>query len=129
MHIRGIRGATVVESNTKDAILNETKVLLQRILEDNKIETDSIATIFFSVTNDLNAAFPATAAREMGFTHTPMLCFNEIDVPGSLRQCIRILVQVNSEKSQREMKSIYLKEATVLRPDHANNISTINQAT
>ena len=72
---------------------------------------------------------PATAAREMGFTHTPMLCFNEIDVPGSLRQCIRILVQVNSEKSQREMKSIYLKEATVLRPDHANNISTINQAT
>ena len=117
MFIRGIRGATVSLDNTKDAIIEATKELLSKLITENNLKTEDIASIFFSVTKDLNAEFPAVAARQLGLSNTPILCLNEIDVPESLGQCIRILCHVNIDVSQSDIKHIYLKEAQSLRPD------------
>ena len=87
------------------------------MISKNDIKENDIVSIFFSVTEDLNATFPARAARQMNLTHTPLLCFHEIRVPDGLEKCIRILMHVNSLKKQTEMKHIYLKEAIKLRPD------------
>ncbi len=119
MYLRGIRGAISVAENTKEAITAETTELLQAVIKTNKIKTEDIASIFFSVTTDLDAEFPAAAARKMGYTDVPLLCLTEIPVPGSLPSCLRVLVHVNTEKSQKEMRHIYLKEAIKLRPDKA----------
>jgi chorismate mutase len=117
MAMRGIRGAISVKANTKGFIVAETKELLEVICAENEIVVDDVASIFFSVTQDLNAEFPAVAARAMGFTYTPLFCMTEIPVPGSLAMCIRILVHINSDKPQKEMHHIYLKNAESLRPD------------
>jgi chorismate mutase len=115
---RGLRGAITVEENSSAEILEGTRELLNRLISENNIETEDIAAAFFTVTADLDAEFPATAAREfMGWTHVPMLCGNEIDVPGRIGKCIRVMVIVNTDKSQQELKHIYLKGATVLRKD------------
>mgnify|MGYP001173282359 CR=1 FL=1 len=120
MSIRGIRGATTVEENSKDVILNETKKLIHKIIEKNNIQKEDIASIFFSLTHDLDSTFPAAAARELKLTYTPLLCFNEIAVPGSLEKCIRILMHVNLETPQEEIKHVYLNKAISLRPEFAN---------
>ncbi len=117
MAIRGLRGATSVKANTKDDILTETRRLLQMLCDKNELDLDDIASIFFSVTDDLNAEFPAVAAREMGFVYTPLFCMKEIPVTGSLPLCIRILIHVNTEKSQKDMIPIYMNAAESLRPD------------
>lgn len=115
---RGLRGAITVENNDSGEILEATRELLSRLVNENSIATEDIAAAFFTVTADLNAEFPATAAREfLGWTHVPMLCGNEIDVPGRIGKCIRVMVIVNTERSQQELKHIYLKGATVLRKD------------
>jgi chorismate mutase len=120
MSIRGIRGATTVEENSKDTILEETKNLINQILEKNTINKQDIASIFFSVTHDLDSTFPAAAARELNLTYTPLLCLNEIAVKGSLEKCIRILMHVNLETPQENIKHIYLNKAICLRPEFAN---------
>lgn len=117
MALRGIRGAITCEANDKAAIVASTKELLQDMMAHNAIVQDDIASIFFSVTDDLDAEFPAVAARQLGFSHTPLLCLNEIPVVGSLASCIRILLHVNTQLAQVEMTHSYLKGATVLRPD------------
>jgi len=121
MSVRGIRGATTVELNEKEEILNGTQDLLGQLLKKNQIKSEDIVSIFFSLTQDLNAEFPAIAARNLGLTDTPLLCLNEIAVPGSLAKCIRILIHVNSEKPQTEMTHLYLRRAEVLRPEFASN--------
>lgn len=115
MALRGIRGATTVVMNSKEEIVNATKELLSKMLEENKFQTEEIASIIFSVTDGLNAEFPAVAARELGWNDVPLLCVREIDVPGSLTNCIRILLHVNTEKKQKDMKHVYLREAVNLR--------------
>ena len=120
MTVRGIRGAITVEENIASDILENTKVLLETIIERNHIDIGDIISIFFSVTPDLDATFPALSAREMGMTDTPLLCLNEINVPGSLNKCIRILIHVNSSKAQSEMLHVYLKKSVGLRPDKQN---------
>ncbi len=116
--VRGIRGAITVENNDSKEILDATKELLSAIVTQNKLDPADIASAFFTVTKDLNAEFPATAAREfLGWDMVPMLCGNEIDVPNRLSKCIRVLVLVNTEKTQSELKHVYLREATVLRKD------------
>ncbi|MFH1683678.1 MAG: chorismate mutase [Candidatus Margulisiibacteriota bacterium] len=115
MTIRGIRGATTVANNKRDEILAATKELLSEILNTNQLKVPDIASIIFTVTKDLNAEFPAVAARELGWNETPLLCNYEIDVPKSLAKCIRVLLLVNSDKTQKEIKHIYLKEAVNLR--------------
>lgn len=115
MVCRGIRGATTVESNQREAILAATRELLALIVERNNLRPDDVASAIFTTTVDLNAAFPAEAARQMGWTEVPLLCGHEIDVPGSLKGCIRILLHVNTDLGAREMIHVYIKEAKNLR--------------
>jgi len=115
MTVRGIRGAITVEHNTKQEIIAATKQLLLKILEENEIKIEEVASAIFSVTKDLNAEFPAAAAREIGWSNIPLLCTYEIDVPGSLPKCIRVLIHFNTEKSQNQIKHVYLREAKTLR--------------
>lgn len=119
MSVRGIRGATTVNNNNKDNILDETKDLMNQMIETNNIPIDDIASIFFSVTRDLDSVFPAAAARELNMNNTPLLCLNEVNVPGSLPKCIRILMHVNTAKPQSQIKHIYLNDAVSLRPEFA----------
>ncbi|MEC8677331.1 MAG: chorismate mutase [Candidatus Margulisiibacteriota bacterium] len=117
MTCRGIRGAITIEKNDKDQIVEGTIRILSEMINENNIDERDIVSIFFSVTEDLNATFPARAARNMNLTHTPLLCFHEIKVPGGLEKCIRILMHVNSTKSIEEINHIYLEKAASLRPD------------
>jgi chorismate mutase len=115
MPMRGIRGATTVSQNNKEQIIAATRELLSEISNSNHLKIEDIATIIFTATADLNAEFPAAAARELGWNATPLLCSCEIEVPGSLTRCIRVLLLVNSEQPQNEIKNIYLREAVSLR--------------
>ena len=116
--VRGIRGATTVESDEPELILEATEELLVTILEANGIETfEPLAAIFFTTTADLKSTFPAEAARALGMTMVPLLCNQEIPVPDRLPRAIRVMVQVNTAKRQHDMKHIYLREAVTLRPD------------
>ena len=113
--IRGIRGAITANKNTADEILNATTILLKKMVQANKIKTEDIASTFFSTTTDLNAEFPAKAARRMGWEGVPLLCAQEIEVPKSMSKCIRILIHLNTDKKQSEIKHIYLRKAINLR--------------
>ncbi|MGE5613717.1 MAG: chorismate mutase [Bacillota bacterium] len=115
--VRAVRGATTVTENSEKEILDATGELLGKLLEANGIKEDDIISIIFSVTSDLNAAFPAVAARRMGLNRAALLCVNEIDVPGSLKKCIRILIHFNSDREMRDLRFVYLKNAQQLRPD------------
>jgi len=117
MWCRGIRGATTVDNNTVDDILRESKELLQEMIDANGIKPEDVACAMFTTTSDLNAAFPATAARQLGWTDLPLLCYKEIDVPGSLQRCLRILILYNTEKSADEIVHVYVKGASDLRSD------------
>ena len=117
MLVRGIRGAITAESNTKEEIIEKTKELLVTLKKENDFKIEDITSIFFSVTSGLNAAFPAQAARELGWKQVPLFDMQEIDVPGSLPKCIRILIQINCQKSQQEIKHCYLRDAKILRKD------------
>ena len=97
-------------------------LLLKQMIKDNGVHIDEIVSVFLSMTKDLNATFPAKAARNIGLTHTPLLCLNELDVPGSVQGCIRILMHVNTLKKQIEMHHIYLREAVHLRPEFSKDI-------
>lgn len=119
MWCRGIRGATTVEENTREAILEGTSELLKLMIKYNDLEEDQIAAVTFTTTTDLNAEYPAVAARQLGWTDAALLCGHEMDVPCGLKKVIRILLLVNTEKSSKEMKHVYIKEAVKLRPDNA----------
>lgn len=118
--IWAIRGATTVAANTEKEILDATAELLEKMAERNGLSENNIISIIFSTTADLDAAFPAVAARRLGWNHTAMMCTNEIDVPGSLRKCIRVMMHINTEKKKEELKYIYLRDARSLRPDLAD---------
>lgn len=122
MMIRGVRGATTVESNSPEAILDATKELLAAMTKVNEIDVDSVGSAFFTLTQDLNAEFPAVAARQMGWTDVPLLCGHEMNKPGALPMCLRILLHVNTEKPAKDMKHVYLRGARVLRPDIESQI-------
>jgi chorismate mutase len=115
--VRGIRGAITVDADDSAAIVSATKRLLCAMTTDNHVELDDIASVLFSLTPDLRSAFPALAAREMGWQHVPMLHFVEVDVPGALPRVIRVLMHVNTVQPQRAIAHIYLEGARVLRPD------------
>jgi chorismate mutase len=121
VRLRGIRGATTVESNTKDEILAATSELLSAIVQANELQEDDVASVLFSATQDLNAEFPALAARHMGWSHVALTCMQEMYVPGSLPMCVRILMHVNTTKRQDEVQFIYLRGAKALRPDLTGN--------
>jgi chorismate mutase len=114
---RGVRGATTVEANTREAILRGARQLLALMIRRNGIEAEDVASAIFSVTTDLDAEFPALAARQLGWFDVPLLCTNEIPVQDSLPMCVRILINWNTNKGQKEIAHIYIKEAIQLRPD------------
>lgn len=115
MYCRGIRGATTVERNESEAILVATKELLQLMIERNDLHVEDIASAIFTVTEDLDADFPAAAARAMGWTEVPLMCAREIPVPNSLGMCIRVMLHVNTMHSAAEMQHVYIREAVNLR--------------
>ena len=115
MWCRGIRGATSVAANTKEDILAATQALLQEMIEFNRVEKEAVACVFFTTTPDLDAEFPAVAARQLGWTEVALLCGHEMNVPGSLPRCLRILILFNTEKKAEEIVHIYIKGAEVLR--------------
>jgi len=117
MLVRGIRGATTVEANTVEAILEATRELLDAMLKANEIDVEFVASAYFTTTTDLNAEFPAVAARDMGWANIALMCGHEMSKPGGLPMCLRILLHVNTEKASREMRHVYLRGARVLRPD------------
>jgi len=119
MACRGIRGATTADSNTSDDILAATRELLALMIRQNGIQAEDVASVLFSTTTDLDAEFPALAARQLGWLDVALMCNHELDVPGSLRRCIRILVHWNTEKSAAEINHVYIKDATSLRPDRS----------
>ena len=113
--VRGIRGATTASRNEKDEVFNATSELLEELVKANEIEADDVAAAFFTTTPDLNADFPAAAARLMGWTHVALMDAVEIDVRGSQSMCIRALILVNTEKRADELVNVYLREAANLR--------------
>jgi len=117
MALRGIRGATTTEANSAEAILSATRTLLEALTMANALRPEDLAAVFFTVTDDLDAAFPARAARELGWQRVPLLDAREIPVPGSLPRCIRVLMLWNSDSPQSEVVHVYLERAGVLRPD------------
>ena len=118
MKSRGVRGAITLGDNTKEEIKNATVELLGEIISTNEIKTEDISSAIFTLTSDLNADFPAKYARlECGFDKVPMMCYQELDVPNSLRKCLRVLLTINTNKTQDEIKHIYLKGASILRED------------
>ena len=118
MYSRGIRGAITLEANTKEEIKLATVELLENMLEINQIDTKDISSAIFTLTKDLNADFPAKYARlECGFALVPMMCYHELEVPNSLEKCLRILLTVNTNKTQEQIKHVYLKGASILRGD------------
>lgn len=118
MRFRGIRGAVTVEANTEQVILDATHALLQRMIQANDVGADDIAGVLFTVTPDLDATFPAEAGRRLpGWTHVPLMCAQEVPVPGALPRCVRVLMLVNTTKTAGEVQHVYLRGAERLRPD------------
>jgi len=117
LECRGIRGAITVPENSKEAIRAATKELLQKMIRINEVEISDITCILFTTTSDLNAAFPAAAARELGWNQVPLLCGHEMNVPGSLPSCLRVLVLYNTDKKNEDMMHVYLGGAVTLRDE------------
>ena len=117
MGYRGIRGAITVDSNTRDAILAATQTLLRSMIEANDVWTSELASVIFTATPDLDAVYPAVAARAMGWTDVPLLCMQEMAVAGSLERCIRVLMHWNTDREGSDIRHVYLEGARVLRPD------------
>lgn len=115
--MRGVRGATTVKVNSANAILAATRELLSTIIETNGIDEEHVASVFFTTTPDLNAAFPAQAARALGWHRVALLGAQEIDNPGGLALCIRILIHWNTERSLDDIRHVYMHGAERLRPD------------
>jgi chorismate mutase len=119
MPCRGIRGATTAENNSPEEILKATRQLLALMIRQNDIQAEDVASAIFSTTTDLDAEFPALAARQLGWFDVALMCVHELDVPGSLRRCIRILLHWNTDKPADEIVHVYVKEARKLRPDRS----------
>lgn len=117
MAVRGVRGAITSPANDENAIVEATSRLLTEIVAANAIATPDIAAIFFTTSPDLNAEFPAAAARRLGWSDVPLLCGHEMSVPGRLSSCIRVMMLVNTGSDQHQIRHIYLDGAASLRPD------------
>jgi chorismate mutase len=114
---RGVRGATTVTTNSREAILTSTRQMLALLVRRNQIDTADIASAIFTVTRDIDAEFPALAARQLGWLEVPLLCGYEIEVPNSLPMCVRVLVHWNTDKRQDQIQHVYIHDAVRLRPD------------
>lgn len=121
--MRGVRGATTAEANTREAILAATSELLRLMIEANRIELDDIASAIFTTTFDLNADYPALAARTLGWHDVALMCMHEMNVPHGLTMCVRILLHWNTVVAPQDVKHVYIKGAVHLRPDRAFSLN------
>ena len=128
MTVRGIRGATTVAGNTREAILEATAELLEAVVRANGLRREDVASAFFTTTADLDAEYPAVAARAAGWTDVALLCGHEMNVPGGLPRCLRLLVHVNTDKPPSAIRHVYLREAAALRPDLAPSEAAASEA-
>lgn len=117
MPCRGVRGATTVAKNDREEVLAATRELLALMIRLNGIESRDVASAIFSTTRDVDAEFPALAARQLGWLDVPLMCGHEMAVPGSLPLCIRVMLHWNTEKPQGDIEHVYVREANRLRPD------------
>src|SRR5215213_4128147 len=124
---RGIRGATTAEDNTREAILEATRDMLERLIAENGLRQEDIASAIFSTTPDLNAEFPAVAARQLGWLDTALFCTHEMAVPGSLERCIRVLIHWNTTHRANEIRHVYMRGAQSLRPERSMLTATASQ--
>ena len=113
--VRGIRGATTADSNTKESILGATRELLEQLIEANDMDPDDVASATFTTTRDLNAEFPAVAARQIGWNNVALLCGHEMDVPDGQPQCIRVMILINTDRPVQDIQNVYLRNAKGLR--------------
>ena len=127
MTIRGIRGATTSPSNTSEDILEVTRDLVAALVLLNDLDPADIVSAIFTTTPDLNATFPALAAREFGWTEVPLLCTHEMAVPGSLTSAVRILLHINTHRTSAEIRHVYLRDAGQLRPGWAYSDAELDQ--
>lgn len=119
--IRGIRGAITVKENTESEIYDAAERVARAVIEENEINPESVASVFISVTDDIDAGFPAKVIRSFdGWKYVPVMCMREIEVPNSLPKCIRVMFHVNTDLSQQDIKHVYLEGAKALRPDLLN---------
>ncbi|MDF2520783.1 MAG: aroH [Clostridia bacterium] len=116
-----IRGATTINADTVEEITTNTKLLLQNIISENKLDIKHIIAIFFTCTRDIKAAYPAKAARELGITQASLMCMQEMYVEGSLEKCIRLSLLYDKSLEQGTARHIYLNDAVNLRPDLLQN--------
>ncbi len=123
VRVRGVRGATTAEANTREAILAATNELLCLMIEANHIQPDDVASVIFTTTLDLNADYPALAARALGWHDVALMCMHEMNVPHGLKQCVRILLHWNTAVAASDVKHVYLKGAVNLRPDRAFSLN------
>ena len=115
---RGVRGAITVKENNEEVIFQATDRLFKKIIHDNQIEPEQVASVFISVTDDITEAFPAKVLRSMeGWSYVPVMCMKEITVRSALDKCIRVMMHINTSKSQQEINHVYLEDAVTLRPD------------
>lgn len=121
MVVRGIRGAITIPEDNATEVLQATKELLKEIIKQNELESEDLASIIFTVTQDIKSTFPAEAARSMGLNLVPLLCSLEIGVSGSIPLCIRVLVHINTNKRQEEIKHVFMRDASKLREDLRGN--------
>lgn len=122
--VRGVRGATTARSNEAGEIAARTRELVALLVEKNGIRPEDVASAIFTVTSDLDAAFPTVAARPLpGWDRVPLLCSTEIPVPGSLGRCIRVLVHWNTDRAQADVRHVFLHGARELRPEHAERVA------
>ena len=117
MRVRAIRGAVTVDANTREAILAATRELVQAVVERNALSVDDMVSAIFTMTADLDAVFPAEAAREMGWNQVPLLNAREIAVPGSLPMCVRLMLHTYTDLPRERIQHVYLRDAVRLRPD------------
>lgn len=116
--LRGVRGAITIEENTESEIVHATERLMNEVIASNDIRPEDVASVFISVTEDIDAVFPARALRLIeGWTFVPVMCMREIPVVDSLKKCIRVMLHINTEKGQKEIHHVYLERAVVLRSD------------
>ncbi|SDR12213.1 chorismate mutase [Thermostaphylospora chromogena] len=117
--VRAIRGAIQVEANEREAILSGVTELVTAVMERNRLTTDDVISVIFTATPDLNAEFPALAARKLGFHDVPLICATEIDVPGALPRVVRLMAHVDVDRPREEIQHVYLRGAVALRLDIA----------
>lgn len=115
--VRALRGAITIEKNEKDEIFSAVCEMMKEITEKNSVDTEDIISIVFTVTPDITAAFPAAGVRKMGITDVPLLDMAAPEVDNGLKKCIRVMVYINSELKNSELRHVYLRDAKVLRPD------------